>query len=708
MTTLVISLLLNNPPKFVRVALGILVGFAPIGGLAQQRLKTMPGYGQHQRMKLETTNAFKSGALSVTWKDEGKAVEYQRDGKNYRYDIALRCLSEVGTNKSVTPPPRAEVRGRRERPPAPERGRQFGSAFSPDGKFNAFCRDRNLWLSDTNGTNEIALTTDGSERGRIKYGTASWVYGEELYQNTAMWWSSNSQRLAYYRFDESHVPDYYLQLNQTKLLSTADVEPYPKAGATNPVAELFVYDLHSKATARVDVRNGKPFDNAVVGHYVYGVSWSDDSRSLLFRRTNRRQNIMEFCAADPESGKCRVIVREEWPESWTENSPPIRFLKDGKRFIWTSARTGWRNLYLYNLSGRLLATLTGHACDVEDIALVDEAAGRVFYRAHDGDNPMKLQLHRVGLDGKGERRLTDPACYHNVNVAPDGSHFVDVAQTHDSPPATRLLDADGGLVAEFAQSDLSKFRKLGMRPVELIRFKAADGETELYGLLHFPSNFRPYKRYPVLVSVYAGPETTGAHETFTMPSLLTEYGFLVASFDSRSASGRGKRFLDAIYQKLGQAEIDDQAAGVRSLWDRRYVDRKRVGIFGTSYGGTASALCLLRYPEVFQAACSCSAVTDFRNYDTIYTERYLWLPQEAKEAYDRASMLTYADRLKGSLLVYYGTADNNVHPNNAMQFIQALQKAGKSFEVQVGPDHGHSGVGQERMMEFFIENLVQR
>ena len=178
--------------------------------------------------------------------------------------------------------------------------------------------------------------------------------------------------------------------------------------------------------------------------------------------------------------------------------------------------------------------------------------------------------------------------------------------------------------------------------------------------------------------------------------------------DSRSASGRGKRFLDAIYLKLGQVEIDDQAAGVRSLWHRRYLDQSRVGVFGMSYGGTASALCLLRYPEVFHAACSSSPVTDFRNYDTIYAERYLRLPQENKAGYDAASLMTYADKLKGRLILYYGTADNNVHPSNMLQLIQALQRAGKSFEVQVGPDLGHTSINRERMMEFFIENLVRK
>jgi dipeptidyl-peptidase-4 len=253
---------------------------------------------------------------------------------------------------------------------------------------------------------------------------------------------------------------------------------------------------------------------------------------------------------------------------------------------------------------------------------------------------------------------------------------------------------------------LTKFDQLKLQRVELIKYKAADGQTELHGMLHKPSNFDANKKYPLLVSVYGGPATNGAREAFTPPNPLTEYGFLVATLDSRSAAGRGKRFLDAIYQKLGVVEMDDQAAGVKSLWNRPYVDKNRVGIFGTSYGGYASAMCLLRHPDVFQAASASSAVTSWHHYDSIYTERYMWIPQENKDGYEAGNAMKYANNLKGRLMIYYGTADNNVHPNNSMQLIAALQRAGKSFEVQVGPDRGHSGISTERMMEFFIENLV--
>lgn len=670
---------------------------------AQDRLKTMPGYAQYQKMRGEIPGSVKLGTLQVRWIDGGKAFEYQRDGKLYRYDIPTRQAAET-TVASAGGPQADGPRGRRMQ--GVERGRQLAIVNSPDGKLKAFHRDRNLWVSDVNGTNELAVTTDGNAKARIKYGIASWVYGEELNQNTAMWWSPDSKKVAFYRFDESKVPDYFLQLGQTKLQSEMDIEAYPKAGVDNPVADILIYDVTTKQTVKLDVRAGQPFENAVVGHYVYNVQWSPDGTELLANRTNRRQNVMEFSACDSTTGKCRVIVREEWLPSWTENSPELRWLKDNKRFLWESERTGYKNFYLYDLSGKLHATLTNHPFEVASIVRVDEEAGLLYYLARSGDNHMKLQLHRVGLDGKGDKRLTDPAFNHSVNVAPDGKHFIDVAQNHNTPPFTRLVDADGKVIQDLAKSDTTKFEQLNLQRVELIKYKAADGNTELHGMLHKPSNFDPNKKYPLLVSVYGGPATNGAREAFTLPNAMTEYGFLVATLDSRSAAGRGKKFLDAIYQKLGVVEMDDQAAGVKSLWNRPYVDKNRVGIFGTSYGGYASAMCLLRHPDVFQAASASSAVTSWNHYDTIYTERYMWIPQENQAGYDAGNAMKYANQLQGHLMIYYGTADNNVHPNNAMQLIQALQQAGKSFEVQVGPDQGHSGLRADRMMEFFIENLV--
>jgi dipeptidyl-peptidase 4 len=694
---------------------------------AQDRLKTLPGYEQYQKISKELPGAVKSGALNATWKAGGQSFEFTRDGRLWRFDIATRQTTDVGPAQEAAGP----GFGGRGMGGGPERGRQVASAESPDKKYKASYKDRNLHVSNADDSNATAVTTDGSEKDRIKYGTASWVYGEELAQTTAMWWSPDSTKLAYYRFDESKVPDYFLQKDQTKLYSRMDVEAYPKSGEPNPVVDLFVYDVATKQSVKVDVRSGKPFENDVVGHYVYRVSWSPDGKELLFTRANRRQNVLELAAANPGTGAVRVILREDWPTGWVETSPTRIFLKDGRRFIWASERTGWRNYYLYDLSGTLIAPLTKYAtAEAANLVKIDEDAKTIFLMARDGDNYLKQQLHRVSFDGKSDVRLTDPAFNHSIGgcvagergaggppmggaaacgISPDNKYFIDVYQTHDAAPATRLVDAvTGNTVAELAASDLTKFKPLGLRPAEMFTYTAADGKTPLRGLISFPSSFDPAKKYPTIVAVYGGPASASntARETFVQPNPIAEFGFLIVNLDSRAAPGMGKRTLDAIYQKLGQVEMDDMAEGIKALWNRPYFDKARVGIQGTSYGGYSSAMMLLRHPEVVRAASASSAVTSWIHYDTIYTERYMWIPQENKDGYELGSAMKYADKLDGRLLIYYGTFDNNVHPNNSMQLIQALQRAGRSFEVQVGPDAGHSGVNQQRMMEFFIQNLV--
>ncbi|HSP91873.1 MAG TPA: DPP IV N-terminal domain-containing protein, partial [Vicinamibacterales bacterium] len=283
-----------------RLALAALAGVALLSAAlgAQDRLKSMPGYEHYLRMSKELPSAIRMGNLLVAWKDGGKAFEYTKDGKTWRFDIAAKAATELpaGEAAPVAPGGRGGLGG------APERGRQVSSAASPDKTLLAVYRNRNIYITDAAGANEVAVTTDGNEQARIKYGTASWVYGEELDQTTAMWWSPDGRKLAYYRFDESKVPDYYLQLDQTKLYSRMDIEAYPKSGKANPLVDLFVYDVAAKASVRIDVRGGRPFENDVVGHYAYRVSWSPDGRELLFTRANRRQNILEFTAANPDTG----------------------------------------------------------------------------------------------------------------------------------------------------------------------------------------------------------------------------------------------------------------------------------------------------------------------------------------------------------------------------------------------------------------------
>ena len=665
---------------------------------AQDKLKSMPGYERYSEIAPQIRGAVKSGAISVEWHKNGNNFEYNKDGKRFLYDITIDETNEIGN--AVVPDWRARYANR------PQRGRQYASTDSPDGKLKAYTKDRNMYISDVDGNNVVAITTEGNDENQIKYGIATWVYGEELSQNTAMWWSPDNKKIAFYRFDEKEAKKYYVLYDQTKIQDSVEIEAYPKVGAKNLPVDLMMYDLTTKKMITLDTRNGKPFNDGDLGTYLYDISWSPDGKELLYHSTNRKQNIMELKAADPATGKSRVVVREEWLPSFTENSPEFHILKDGKRFIWASVRNGFNNYYLYDFNGKLLKTLTNHNFEVSSIVDVDEKKGILYYMARSGDNFMKMQLHKVKLNGKGDVRLTDPAYNHSVSISPNGKFIVDVAETHDIAPFTNLLNAKGKIIKKLYQSDMTDFEKLGLKKVEVFTFTSADGKTQLHGMLHFPSNFDPNKKYPLLLSNYGGPATNAFRETFRTPDALTEYGFLVANIDGRNVRGRGKKLLDQLYGNLTIVEQDDFAEGIKSLYDRPYFDKENVGVFGTSYGGTTAAASLLRFPEVYHAAVANSAVTDWRNYDNIYTERFMNTLEDNKAGYDAASLMTYAPNLKGELMIFFGTSDNNVHPANSLQLIQALQKAGKSFEVQIGPDKGHTRLNVDRMMEFFIEHLV--
>jgi dipeptidyl-peptidase 4 len=731
----------------INIAVGtMMVGLLVAPAQGQDRLKAMPGFEAFMKMSALYQGDIKSGSVlsagggrggrggapvggaqGVVWGVDGKGVDYSWDGKRFHFDFVSKKSMEVAapaaTAEAVAEPPAG--RGGRGRGagsaapetkdcvgavvPPPERGRQRPVTPSPNGSHLANYRDRNLFVCSADGSGQVAVSSDGSEKDRIKYGTASWVYGEELAQTTAMWWNPAGSKLAYFRFDESKVPDFYITQDETKLQTKLDVEAYPKPGVPNPVVDLYVYDLATKKSVHIDVRDGKQFTNDVVGHYVYDMSWSPDGKNLIIHRTNRRQNILELAMCSPESGQCHAIIHEEWLTGWVENHPPMRYLADSTRFLWESERNGFKNYYLYNLDGRLINQVTNNQFEVAGITRIDEKSNTLWYTARDGDNFMKVQLHKVGLDGKGDRRLTDPAFNHQVDISPDGRYFIDVAQTHDKAPTSSLMAvATGTALAELARSDISVMEQRSVRKGEVYSYMAADGKTKLYGEIWFPVNFDPSKKYPLLTSEYGGPAAgTGVSENFSVGNSQTEYGFLIVALSSRAAPGMGKRTLDAIYLKLGQTEMDDMAEGIKALWDRPYVDKDRVGVYGTSYGGYTAAMEILRHPDVFTVASSSSPPTDWRNYDTIYTERYMWIPQENQEGYDKGSAMNYAKNLTGRLMLDYGTIDNNVHNTNMMQLIKALQAAGKSFELQLQPDVGHSGINNSRMMEFFLENLIQ-
>jgi dipeptidyl-peptidase-4 len=317
---------MKNQKSLVTISLIILLSWIANPSVAQQWIKDMPGYERYKEMSPQIRGSVKQGRISVSWAEDGKSFEYNLDGERLRFDVKKKKAEEIGEAT------KEESRyGRYRRSGGPARGRQFTTADSPDEKLKAVYREGNVYITDSEGTGEYAVTTKGSVEKRVTYGTATWVYGEELYQRHAMWWSPNSKKLAFYHFDMSKVRNYYLQYGQTEIYDSMNIEAYTKVGAVNPVVKLMIYDLETQKTTSVDVRDDKPFEDNVVGHYVYGIEWSPDGTELLFHRTNRKQDVMEWTAADPETGKCRVVVGAEWPASFKEKNTGKEFIEDGKK-----------------------------------------------------------------------------------------------------------------------------------------------------------------------------------------------------------------------------------------------------------------------------------------------------------------------------------------------------------------------------------------
>jgi dipeptidyl-peptidase-4 len=439
------------------------------------------------------------------------------------------------------------------------------------------------------------------------------------------------------------------------------------------------------------------------------VRFSPDGAEVLFHQLNRRQNLLHLVAADVATGTARIVLTET-QETWQDARPTWRFLDDGRRFIWSSERTGLEQYELWSLDGERLAVLTANNGPVNGIEHVDEDAGLLFYTAYDAEVPLNEHLWRVSLDGLERWQLTRGELSHRVDVSPGGRWFIARRESLTDPPSTVLYDTDGREVATLAKSDRNRIAALGWPEPEMFTVKAADGETDLFGWIYKPRGFDPSRSYPLLIDVYGGPGSKGVRNRYRPAFAACELGFVIAKVDNRGTGGRGKAFLGSVYGQLGTVDLADQAAAARALTRRPYIDADRVGIHGHSYGGYMASLAILKYPKLFHAAVAGAPVTDWRNYDSIYTERYMGLPSENEAGYDAGSCLTIAERLKGHLLLQHGLIDDNVHPNNTFQLVERLQDADRHADVTIYPTHGH-GLGRSARQErwrFLYECLIER
>ena len=714
-----------TPPRLTKVLragwYAILFGLIAGGpwGNAGGKFKDLPNAEKVEELAAILTEIGRGGKIrQLTWTPS--TLTFHRGDNWYTVELSTGVITSSSKPEGDAPAP---DKSKLPKDPPPGRAKQRTQVTSPDGTSKAVFWDGSVYLENIE-THLLSLVIEAQKGEEIRYGTADWVYGEELDQSDAMWWSNDGNFLAFYAFDDSQVPKYELLRGWDQLRTSNAPMWYPKAGDPNPVAGLMVYELATGRIVTVDVGDDRE-------QYIYGVRWSDDDE-LLYFRTNRRQNTLDLVAANPTAGASRVIVNET-QDTWQENRPLLRFLNDGDRFVWGSEKSGFRNLELRKLSDTtFIQPLTRLACPVVDILQINESTqaandnggsldhqndqedsatansaiapranfpggGQMWYRANSAATPMLAQIHCVNLDGTGEQQLTDGASHWSgMQRSPDGKFFTATAEAPNVPQRTVLFALDehnpAKEIATLAAAPADGFEKNNLLQPELFTFIAADGVTPLWGELFFPPDFDATKKYPLLIDVYGGPSSQAITGRFDAGSAYRALGLLIAKIDNRGTQGRGKAFESATYLKLCGADVDDQAAGVKALSLRPYVDANHVGMKGHSYGGTMSAMAVLRYPDIFCAGVAGAPVTDWRNYDTIYTERYMRTPKENPEGYDAGSAVQLAATLKSHLLLIHGLVDDNVHPSNTLQMAKAMQDAEVPFEMMLFPDSDH-GIG---------------
>ena len=588
--------------------------------------------------------------------------------------------------------------------------------ISPRGGFVSFIRDQNLWVLDLASGQERALTRDGG--GTISNGMAEFIAQEEMDRHTGYWWSPDDRHIAFTRIDESVVPEYRrfeIEADDVKVQS----QRYPAAGTHNVLIELKVIDLASGAVTSIDLGPERDI-------YLARVDWFPDSRRLAVQRQTRDQRRLELLAADINTGATRVLITET-SSTWVELNDELTFLKKSPRFIWASSRTGFRHLYLYDLDGNLVRPLTaGNWMVVGDrgtraVQGVDEVRKRLYFTANER-SPLERHLYVTSLTtGTPEqvRRITAEKGWHSVVMSADTRFFLETYSSSERPPRVSLRDTEDRELAMLIENSLDAAHPYWPymdhhSVAEFGTLPAADGQALYYRLLK-PPHFDATAKYPVIVTVYGGPGVQNVTNSWGRyyDQYLAQRGYVVFTLDNRGSGERGVAFETPLHLRMGQVEVTDQVRGVEYLRTLPYVDARRVGIFGWSYGGYMTLMCLLTAPDYFQAGVSGAPVTDWRLYDTHYTERYLGQPDANATGYEASAVMPYVGNLRAPLLVMHGMADDNVLFTHSTRLFSVLQKLNKPFDAMTYPGskhgllrHADTGLhGYTMVARFFDEHL---
>ena len=579
-------------------------------------------------------------------------------------------------------------------------------SFSPDGRLVAFVRAHDLFVVDRDG-HERALTSDGGPQ--LLNGQLDWVYEEEIYgrgTHRGYWWSPDSSRLAFLQLNETPVPEFAV-VDHIPYQPVVENTDYPKPGDPNPTVRLGI----------VKAAGGEPLwaDTSAYGageHLIVNVSWTPDGKDVVYHVQNREQTWLDLNLASAAKGSTTTLFRETTKAWVSENGPP-KWLKDGT-FLWLSERDGWQHIYRYRRDGTLAGRVTSGKWEARTLYGVDERSGLVYFegteRSHIGGD-----IYRVNLDGSKLTRLSQADGTHTARFNPALTYYVDTWSDISTPPQVRLHNADGSEVRVIDRTELAWLKEFKLSSPQFLQVKTRDGFV-MEAMLIKPIDFVPSRKYPVFQHTYAGPHAPqvrnawgGANGLYYQ--LLAQRGIAVWVCDNRSASGKGAESAWTAYKRLGETELADIEDGVTWLKQQPWVDASRIGIDGWSYGGFMTSFALT-HSTSFAMGIAGGSVTDWRDYDSVYTERYMLMPQNNPAGYAQAAPRNAARNLHGQLFLLHGTMDDNVHLQNTLQFAYELQKAGKPFELMLYPisRHGVSDPAlvkhmRERMLEFTLRTL---
>jgi len=580
------------------------------------------------------------------------------------------------------------------------------AAFNPAGDKVAFVKDNNLYYKDLGSGKVAAITTDGV-RNKVINGNCDWVYEEEFEFTQAYQWSPDGHYIAYYRFDESAVREYTMAVYDS-LYPTQYTFKYPKAGEDNSVVSIHLFDVHSRKSTPADIGSEKD-------QYIPRIKWASADKLCIYRM-NRHQNKLEYLLANAADGSSTVAMTET-NRYYIEINDNLTFLPDGQSFIFDSERDGYNHLYKWNWERQELVQLTKGAWNVDLVHGVDPVRKCVYYTAG-VFSPLQRKFYSVDWNGKNNTCLTDEDGWHDIIPCEGYNYFLDRYSALNKVPVFTLISNKGKAVRVLEDnSELeSRMKKYALGALKTLTLPG-DNNTWLNAWMITPPDFDPAKKYPVLMYQYSGPNSQEVKDRFPLGNyfwhqLMAQKGYIVVCVDGTGTGGRGEEFKKKTYLQLGNLESNDQIAVARYLSKQPYVDAGRIGIWGWSFGGFMSATCILKGNDVFKTAVSVAPVTNWRFYDNIYTERYMRTPQENAAGYDNNAPEKMADKLEGNLLLIHGTADDNVHFQNAVMLTDALIKADKQFESEYYPNKNHGISGGitrlqlfRRITDYLLKNL---